>query len=284
MKSRMKRFSICSENAVSCALRSLTRIHAWLDRSDQRKGKISYNTIGKLVANIPLCIIHPGTAYRLNSKHADYADRMAGIRTRFIGADLLELATNQENRNFVQYPYLQTTYDSDEDNAKQHRDTQVSSERIKVLHSPSNTETKGTSAIREALGLLTDIAKYSEVRGVSWDIALQEKAKCDLYVDQLNLNIGGFGASSIEAMSYGKAVAASLNKINVSLVEEHWKMPPILDIRSKEDLEAVVRKLADKEELDQRQKSTREWYRDNASHTAISKWLCEKFTEAIKHG
>ena len=77
---------------------------------------------------------------------------------------------------------------------------------LRILHSPSHPQTKGTLAIRKAIENIK-LKGYSleliEISGKPNSVVLEELAKCDFVVDQLysDMPMAGFAT---EAASYGK--------------------------------------------------------------------------------
>ena len=83
-----------------------------------------------------------------------------------------------------------------------------SSERVRVLHCPSDLGAKGTTGIRAAVQRLADEGlpiEYVEITGSPHAVVLDELARCDLVVDQLfsDYPMPGFAT---EAAWYGKPV------------------------------------------------------------------------------
>ena len=66
---------------------------------------------------------------------------------------------------------------------------------------------------------------------------MRTKVETDIYIDQFNNEIGGFGVSSIESLGYGCIVLSSMNKIHADF-REHFNKDgdfPIINISGKED-------------------------------------------------
>lgn len=72
---------------------------------------------------------------------------------------------------------------------------------------------------------------YISFNSKTFSEIMEIKKKTDIYIDQYNNDIGGFGTSSIEAMKYGCIILCTINKLNESIFEIIEKKNfPILNI------------------------------------------------------
>jgi len=79
-------------------------------------------------------------------------------------------------------------------------------ESIRILHSPSNPEVKGTAFIRQAISNLKRKGysiSYTEIMGMPNDVVIKELQNCDFVVDQLYSDIP-MAAFATEAASFGR--------------------------------------------------------------------------------
>lgn len=83
----------------------------------------------------------------------------------------------------------------------------VPSERIRIIHAPTNREIKSTDAVIAAVERLS--TKYpidfDLIEKVGWRECLARKARGDIFVDQVRL---GYGCNTIEAWAMGLPVVA----------------------------------------------------------------------------
>lgn len=78
--------------------------------------------------------------------------------------------------------------------------------KVRILHSPSHPEGKGTPRIRQAIQNLQSqgyVIEFIEISGKPNAVVLEELAKCDFAVDQAYCDIP-IAAFAIEAASFGK--------------------------------------------------------------------------------
>jgi hypothetical protein len=117
-----------------------------------------------------------------------------------------------------------------------------------VGHLPSSAATKGTALIRQ--GLEASILR-ARLRPNTLEVIIGEPAtfshteatdlrrRFHVYVDQMNAEIGGFGASAVEAMAIGATVIADVRNVPLA-VERFFKRPPIKQVSDEHDLEEAV--------------------------------------------
>lgn len=236
-------------------------------------------SVKERVKGKPWMTRHHGSFYRDSYMYIDYMDCTTGMHARFIGPDLMRFATKgaYAETQLPQYPYLHCI-----PHYAAEMPTEITRTPV-VMHVPSNKGKKGTDAIRRAMGRMPSHVEYVEISGVSAQEALEAKRRCDIYIDQLIPDIGGYGASSVEALAQGKAVLASINHVLECRdeIEQHFALPPIINIESEEDLVVELRKLISPQTLLEKKRESWQWFQDTCSPESIAIWLDEVFKEVI---
>jgi hypothetical protein len=211
---------------------------------------------------------HVGSQYRAAAARYNEADSQLGFDRRFIGGDLYRFAL--EDRRAVPYfaPPDQVA-----------AELAPVRERVRIGHSPTNREKKGTSAILEVLedlatGALGPQVEIDVIEGVTYREALARRDRCHVFIDQLHPEIGGFGASSVEALAAGCAVLADVHNVHAN-VDHFYPRPPIIDVRHPgelaRDLSLLVR---DRAELERRRRASLAWAQNWATPEAVGTyWL-----------
>lgn len=277
-------FKECALFSMSC-LNEI--VHSFLIPTDvvYYNMPVQYQTLGKLIKNKPKMVRHHGTFYRHNWMRADRIDLEAKIDARFIGPDLMRFATAGEYAHSPntqwQYPYLHCILDN---NGVTQSDLKPLGKKTPVvMHIPSNTGKKGTARIRAAMERIGSNFDYVEITGVSAQEALEAKQNCDIYIDQVEPYIGGYGASTTEALSFGKAVVASINHVWDARedIAKHWPLPPVVMAHDEDELVQQLGLLLDPKNLLETQQESLKWYENYGSPKAIAQWLDGVFDEVI---
>jgi hypothetical protein len=115
------------------------------------------------------------------------------------------------------------------------------SERLLVVHAPSNRARKGTEHVEAAcaeLGVELDV-----VHGVRHEEAVERYRRADVVVDQLNA--GWYGLFAIEAMALGKPVVAFLHDEAVRRTEQAFGLEVPIANAAKDTLVDVLGRLRD---------------------------------------
>lgn len=214
-----------------------------------------------------LATCHVGSAYRMAPERYNEVDRQLGFARRFIGGDLYRYAVDDPSA----VPYFAPPDGLVE--------PAPPGERVRIGHSPTNRDKKGTPAILEVLedlatGPLGPQVEIDLIEGVSYPEALARRSRCHVFVDQLEPTIGGFGASSVEALAAGCAVLADVHNVHPS-VGNFYPAPPIINVRHPgelaRDLALLVR---DRPELERRRRASHAWALNWATPEAVgSYWL-----------
>lgn len=233
-------------------------------------GDGEYGFVRQLLAGLPLKsgyhfgVTHAGTAYRGNSRLFNRYDDELGAKVRFIGSDSWYLANGDPRA----VPYF---------GSSESMSIPIDGENVPtVSHSPSSRATKGTDLILPVLRKLESDGVYrvSLIENVSAGDAIRRRAATHVYVDQMKATIGGFGQAAIEGMGAGCVVLCDINKV----VEDVWLFyprPPIIPVRTPDDLERALILLARDRELMMRyRKLSYDWSIENSSPAAIARyWL-----------
>jgi hypothetical protein len=149
--------------------------------------------------------------------------------------------------------------------------------RVRVLHSPSDPEMKGTDRVRQAVASLIARGRpidYVEITGRPHAEVIAEIRRCDIVVDQVysDTPMAGFAT---EAAAYGRpAVIGSYIGPHLERFVPPASMPPVALCHPEEleqTLDALVTERGTREELGRR---AREWViRERAPRTVASRYL-----------
>jgi hypothetical protein len=154
---------------------------------------------------------------------------------------------------------------------------------------PDGGKRKGSFIINE---IMKEICKHNEnilynfidVGTKSFAEIMEIKKNTDIYIDQYNNDVGGFGTSSIEALKYGCIVLCTINKLNPSLYEVIQKDNfPIIDISgSIDNFKNILINLCsyDKKTIFNISNNNIDWVKKNLSSNKICSIL-EKYIDDI---
>lgn len=277
--------------AAECSLFVLTGTHLdhYMYLQDLAGGRdylpFSYAKLGRHLRGKPVLIRHQGTSYRTNSGTADLLDLSGNIAARLMAPDLLlaasegtfRLARDSRRRD---YPYTHVV-----ERTPKWQPPDSSNSPLRVLHNPSNASSKGTDLVRKVvmpLYMSGDI-EYVEVTGVSHDEAMRAKARCDVYIDQIVPSIGGYGLSALEAMAMGVPAVASIGKARASqtIIEEWWKLPPVLHADNEEELRNQLYNMLDPEKRAEASLKATDWCARNVTPKAVSAFLDRVYDDVL---
>jgi glycosyltransferase involved in cell wall biosynthesis len=118
------------------------------------------------------------------------------------------------------------------------------SDRLRIVHAPSDEGIKGSRLIAEAVERLQQRhpIDYTVVTGVPHEAAMELYRSADLVIDQVLA--GWYGGLAVEAMALGKPVAAYIRDEDVAVVPADMRDElPIVRIRPdriEDDLESAI--------------------------------------------
>jgi hypothetical protein len=87
---------------------------------------------------------------------------------------------------------------------------------LKIVHAPSDRETKGTSTVFHAVDLLRAQGHHVTLEIVTdqpHETVLERMQQADIVIDWINPSYGLYGMAGIEGMALGKPVLASINPL-----------------------------------------------------------------------
>jgi hypothetical protein len=205
---------------------------------------------------------HPALMFRNNFEYYQKCDREVGMECRFVPADLYRYVKDDPRvRVFAQ------AQDTFADAPREARGA------LRVCHTPSNREKKGTA---EILAAMTHYDTDRNVdfhlwEGLSFDECYARGNTCDVYIDQHCPHVGGYGGAAMEALANGLAVVSNFSHV----IPEVWEMipcPPILPVRDTHDINRWITQLsADRAFLDETKQTSLAWAR---------RYLAPEFTYA----
>lgn len=225
-----------------------------------------YLQLDDLVKKLPLpssvkfATMHAGSAYRRQPNFYNSIDH-GFFSARFVGSDLFRFAPDK-----ITIPYYNVGVPPVESIVP-------ATGRLLVGHSPSIRERKGTELISSVLANLAHSVDFDLIENVPYEECLRRRSRCHIFIDQMHPKIGGFGASSMEAMGQGCAVLADMRHVS----PECWKFyqkPPILDVRDKKRLRETILYLAsEKNHLEEIRSKSVAWIKAHTNPVAISSYF-----------
>ncbi|KKN02937.1 hypothetical protein LCGC14_1112660 [marine sediment metagenome] len=173
---------------------------------------------------------HGGSTLRSDPKRIARQDHEFGFERRFVAPDLFRFVRHNPRAR----PYLHAM-----DIVLPELPT-IPGDKLRVCHSPSNPEIKGTAEI-------TDAIECNVLQG-PFETVFRQRAQHHIFVDQINKSIGGFGAASIEALACGLVVLCDTHHVH-SAVYNWIPRPPIVPVESGDDVRAFIDDVRDKPRL-----------------------------------
>lgn len=116
------------------------------------------------------------------------------------------------------------------------------SDRIRVVHAPTNRTIKGTAAVLETMAQLADELPidFDLVERTSWRECLSRVARADIVLDQFSL---GYGCLAIESWGMGKVVVGGVEDPAIrKAMANRWGGMPMVEA-TPETIGKVVRRL-----------------------------------------
>ncbi len=152
--------------------------------------------------------------------------------------------------------------------------------KIKILHAPSVPTLKGTPQIIEVLEQLS--ARYDIelilVQNTPYADAIKLYEDADLVIDQIN--IGWYGAFSVEVMAMGKPVACFLREEDYKfLPQEFAKTLPLYNLNPNKLLESVESIIQDRKNWIKRGKRSREFVEKWHEPLKLQEIIFEKYSK-----
>lgn len=225
-------------------------------------GDGDYTTLRTIIDRLALpnglrvATAHVGSAYRTAYEVYNIADHNIGFDRRFIGGDLYRFAADDPRA----VPYF----------APPHQVTETIEplDVARIAHSPSSRAVKGTA---EVLAALVDL-DVDILEGLTFDECARRRARCAIFVDQIN-DLGGYGASAVEALSVGCVTLGSTKHIHPH-VANFYPAPPIIDVTPQTLRAEVDALLSNRTELAELRQASHQWALACASPTAVGNyWL-----------
>jgi len=208
---------------------------------------------------------HIGSAYRLHSSRFEDLDTRTDAEVRFISADSMRLVSDSLRSRSYPYHYVNTL-------AERPVVEREPNHRPVVVHSPSNPGMKGTQDI---VALMDEMAgsldfEFRLITGVSYDECVRRRAGADIFIGQLNTEVGGHGYSSVEAAAQGMVPIASLNLTDPSVwTSAGLPVPPVRNATSVAELKSVIEQLVkNPAELQQARETAVAWAHEGAASMA----------------
>ena len=162
------------------------------------------------------CIWHPGSCYRETPAYYNNHPLRYKIYKHFYLLDTYRLSPQQENDwPLHNYQYYNFNYKKYIDDFK----SKLDKKPWTILHIPSNSNTKGTSIISEAItNLKLDSTKFNfkTLTHLPYSEVIKEKNNSLFYIDQVN-NWGGYGAAAVESFFRSNLVFCSTHHLSEAL-------------------------------------------------------------------
>lgn len=180
------------------------------------------------ISNKKKIIGHSGSIYRKNFKYFNNNDLLK-YSYQILNTDLYYLSNNNNK-----IPLIQCTL-TNPINTEEIINRYSKNDKLIISHMPSNIKTKGTNIISKIINRILSINNnviYLENKVKTKHSKIMElKKNTHIYIDQYNLQIGGFGVSGLEGLANGSIVLSSINKVDKNI----WNIlniepPPIIDI------------------------------------------------------
>jgi len=253
--------------ATTTALIEWARTADWLIAAGDGGYEYFFNILAFLHLpgeNQRMATMHPGSAYRAQHALFNQVDPQF-FQRRFVAHDLYRFAAGQPN--VVPFFGPANLADICDDLGEPY-------ERPTIAHSPSHRSTKGTAAILPVLEEFRGRANIDLIEGVSYAECVERRERAQVFVDQIKPDIGGFGASAVEAMASGCAVLADYHNI----VPEVWKFiprPPVVQVGNVNELRLELDRLvANRPALEELRRESLAWAHANTAVAPLAQyWL-----------
>jgi hypothetical protein len=223
-----------------------------------------------------LCIWHPGTHYRQNFGFYNNHPLRDKIYKHFYALDLYRLSPKKINDTpLFPYQYYTFNYNTFISNFKE----KLNILPWTILHIPSNSSIKGTSAfnkIIENLDLDPKLFIYKVLENVPHSEVIKEKEKSIFYLDQINDICGGYGLASLEAIFLSNLTFSTIGNIPDSMYKLTGRYEcPVVSLEG--NIETLTSQLnqfiknTSKEDLIEYMEGIGQWIKNNNSPESIVK-------------
>ena len=244
--------------------------------------------INILALNKKIIYFFPGSHYRLNYPNVNKI--LCNKSYKNIYAPDLYRLSKQSLKDISFFPIYKN---KNKININDIIDNKFRSNKLIILHCPSNKNTKGSETINQIINrifksssTLNNKFNYIETEPhTSHQEIIKLKQLSMIYIDQFDINIGGYGVSAIEAISSGNIVFASIGNISKNVLCRIWKLEimkdfPIVDTSNSEiifenNLKEYMSKTRD--ELKICIKKSYDWYKDYMNQ----EYFCNIFDKFI---
>jgi glycosyltransferase involved in cell wall biosynthesis len=172
--------------------------------------------------------------------------------------------------NYIYFPFDEKNFKISEKN----------NQKIKIIHSPTNREYKGTDKILKVISEVENSRniEFILLENIEREKVLKIKSECDIAIDQVGGEFGGtgYGKNSIENLSMGVPTVTEFSGDYLNFIKEN----PFIhsDINSlKENLVKLIDNKSLRSELSVK---GRKWVEDYHSYSSVNKMLMsyyEKF-------
>ena len=172
--------------------------------------------------------------------------------------------------NYIYFPFDEKNFKISEKN----------NQKIKIIHSPTNREYKGTDKILKVISEVENSRniEFILLENTEREKVLKIKSECDIAIDQVGGEFGGtgYGKNSIENLSMGVPTVTEFSGDYLNFIKEN----PFIhsDINSlKENLVKLIDNKSLRSELSVK---GRKWVEDYHSYSSVNKILMsyyEKF-------
>lgn len=233
----------------------------WIVTTDDAQDHAYFRMIRETLGlhDVPAAVRHPGSIYRRSHTMMDILDHKIGFDRRLMQADLYRFVED-DPKAFPMYAVAEDPLSR----------LPPLTARIRVGHSPSARHKKGTDAILAVLANF-DI-EVDLIENTTFDNAHERRRWCHIFVDQLNPDVGGFGAAAVEAMSVGCAVVADTSNV-IDAVEAFFRKPPIYNAGSPERLEEVLTDLIQNPQaLEAARRNSLSWCHTHSRFDAVTRY------------
>ncbi len=217
---------------------------------------------------VHLATRHAGSAYRSHvDQYNDWDRRRWNFERRFMACDLYRFVLDDPRARVYLKPPSRIA-----------GEIAPSDGPVRVSHSPSDRGKKGTDSILRAVESCRRNSEFEFdlIEDVPHQECRERRNRSHIFIDQNSPEIGGFGASALEAMAAGVVVLCNWSRVAPEV--GRWiELPPILMITSEADIERTLMELlADRSLLEQRRRKSLAWAQKNLTPKAVYNhwWRC----------